>query len=460
MIKQIMATTAVWLAIAAAFPLYGQHKQHTLGSLWPKVEENYPGIGAKMSAVDAAKLHERAVKSQRLPQVKAQAQNTYGTFEGSAGAFFPQAGFFNVSGAPAISDAGDMAANTFGSATIEWELFSFGRLRKENEAASALSGKTRSEKDAYLLNLKKVLSERYISLLYTDAKLQWTEKNAERLDTIRSITTGLSTAGLRPAADSLLASSSYVQAMGEHDRWDGLKEAAFIKLMELYGNEAIPYTASAARFAHPAAYSMGGKNTIDPSHPVLDALDKHSQYQTLSGEAQKRLSLPSVRLLGGYSIRGTGINSNGTASEEWQDGFGNTNSNILAGIGMTWDLTGLHSNRLRGEELLKEAESTEFLHSQYEQAMQADLSAFRAKILQQHAQLEKTRLAVDQSQEAYQMYLSRYQSGLISLSELLQIRILLEQAENIHIEASREYWLLLASEAELTADFSFLFNNL
>jgi outer membrane protein TolC len=92
--------------------------------------------------------------------------------------------------------------------------------------------------------------------------------------------------------------------------------------------------------------------------------------------------------------------------------------------------------------------------------MQADLSASQTKIKQQYLQLQKTRLAVVQSQDAYEMYLARYKSGLIGLSELLQIRILLEQAENTHIEASREYWLLLAYEAELTADFNFLFNNL
>lgn len=48
----------------------------------------------------------------------------------------------------------------------------------------------------------------------------------------------------------------------------------------------------------------------------------------------------------------------------------------------------------------------------------------------------------------------------MALSELLQIRMLLEQAENGHIEASRDYWMLLAQEAELTADFDFLFNQL
>lgn len=461
MIKQIMAITAVWFAIAAAFPLYAQQQEeNTLGSLWPKVEENYPGVGAKMSAIDAAKLHERAVKGKMLPQVKAQAQNTYGTYEGSAGAFFPQAGLFNVSGATNALNGSSMAANTFGSATVEWDLFAFGKFRKENKAANALYYKAVSEKDAYVLKLKKILSERYITLLYNDAKLKLTKKNAERLDSIRNITSGLSAAGLRPAADSLLSSSSYVQAMGELDKWSGLKTSSVIKLMELYGEDMVDYTVSAIRFSNPIENQLNGGNSINATHPILDALDKQSQYYALSGEAQKRSSLPSLRLLGGYAYRGTGINTNGTVSGAWQDGFNNTTNNTLAGIGITWNITGLHTNRLKSEELLKEAESTKLLQSQYEQAMQADLSASRAKIRQQYEQLGKTRLAVKQSQDAYGMYLARYKSGLIALSELLQIRTLLEQAENAHIEASSAYWMLLAYEAELTANFNFLFNNL
>lgn len=460
MIKHIRATTLLWLAVVAAFPLYAQQqKEHTLGSLWSKVEENYPGVGAKMSAIDAAKYNQRAVKGNMLPQVNAQAQNTYGTYEGSAGGFFPQPGFFNVNGSVPL-DGSTTAANTFGSAIVNWELFSFGKLRKQNEAAGALYNKSVSDKDAYLLNLKKTLSERYIILLYNDAKLQWTQKNADRLDDIRKITSGLSASGLRPAADSLLASSSYVQAMGEHNKWNGLKNASFIQLLELYGNDTVDYSASTGRFANPAEIGLNKVNTINPSHPILDALDKQSAYYTLSGEAQKRSSLPSINLLGGYAYRGTGISPNGTVSGAWKDGFSNTTNNFLAGIGITWNLTSLHTNRMKGEQLFKEAESTKLLHSQYEQAMQADLSASQAKIVQQYQQLQKTKLAVQQSQDAYNMYLARYKSGLITLSELLQIRILLEQAENAHIEASRDYWVLLAYEAELTADFDFLFNNL
>lgn len=461
MIKHIIVAIMTCFAIATVSPLYAQLKQeNTLGSLWPTVERNYPGVGAKISAIDAAKLHERAIKSEMLPQVKTQVQHTYGTYEGSAGAFFPQPGFFNVSGQTNAFTGSAMAANSFGSATIEWELFSFGRLRKESEAAAILFRKTVSEKDAYLLNLKKILSERYIAVLYHDAKLTWTEKNVDRLNTVRTITAGLSAAGLRPAADSLLASASYVQALGEREKWLGYRVASAIKLSELYGDDTIDYTASAIRFSRPAVNQPKGVNTGNPSHPILDALDMQSRYHTLSGEAQKRSALPSFRVLGGYAYRGTGINPNGYVSGAWNAGFNNPTSNMLVGIGITWNMTDLYTNKLKGEELFKKARSAKLLHSQYEQSIQADLSASRAKIQQQDEQLRKTGLAVRQSQDAYDMYLARYKSGLITLSELLQIRRLLEQAESVYIEASRDYWMLLAYEAELTADFNFLFNNL
>ena len=460
MLKQIMGSIALCIAIVVVQPLYAQQTENTLGSLWPEVEKNYPGVNARTSAVDAAKLHERAVKSDMLPQVKAQVQNTYGTYEGSAGAFFPQPGFFNVSGTTSALGGSSTTANSFGSTTVEWELFSFGRLRKENEAVRTLFDKTVSEKDAYLLNLKKILSERYITLLYNDAKLNWTAKNAERLDSIRNITSGLSAAGLRPAADSLLASSSYIQAMGEHDKWDGLTHAAVVKLSELYGKDNIDYTSSSHRFHTLTQNLVKRPININPAHPILDALDKQSAYYSRRGEAQKRSVLPSLRLLGGYAYRGTGIAPNGIVSGAWKDGFNNTTSNFLVGVGIIWNVSGLHTSRLKGEKLFKDAESSKQLHTQYELAMQADLSASQAKIHQQYEQLGKTGLAVKQSQDAYDMYLARYKSGLIALSELLQIRTLLEQAENAHIEASRDYWMLLAYEAELTADFDFLFNNL
>lgn len=461
MIKHIKVTSLLWLTIVAVYPINAQqHKEYTLGKIWSKVERNYPGIGAEISAVEAAKLNERVIKSGTLPQLSAQAQNTYGTFEGSAGAFFPQPGLFNVSGSAIPLQGSSTTANSFGSAVVEWELFSFGKNRNHKKAATTLYHKSVSEKDAYLLKLKKTLSQRYIFLLYNDAKLKLSEKNVQRLNEILKITSRLSASGLRPAADSLLASSSHIQALGEHDKWEGLKNASIIKLLELYNEDTIVYAASAKQFSNPVENGLNQKRIINTAHPILDALEMQSEYFKLSGKAEKRASLPSISLLGGYAFRATGINPNGTVSGAWEEGFKNSTNNFLAGIGITWNLTNLVTNRIKGEQLLKEAESAELLHSQYQQGMQADLSASQAKIIQQYQQLQKALLAVKQSEDAYRMYLARYKSGLITLSELLQIRSMLEQAENAHIEVSRDYWVLLTYQAELTADFEYLFNNL
>lgn len=312
-----------------------------------------------------------------------------------------------------------------------------------------------------MLQLKKELSQRYIQLLYSHVKFNLSQKTSNRLDEVRTITSGLSSAGLEPAADSLLASSSYIQALSEQDKWNGFLQASLTKVRELYGKDSVYYLTSASRFAKPVAITLQEDSSIDASNPVLQVLKQQSLVYTLNGKAEKNASLPSLHLMGGYAYRGTGINTtNGTVSGAWNDGFSNTTNNYLFGVGITWNITNLHTNKMKSASLLKQAESTELLRDKYELALQADLTALHEKITQQYSQLQKTGQSVTQSKEAYQMYLARYKSGIIGLSELLQIQTLLEQAENKHVDAARDFWELLADEAALTGDFEYVFNNL
>ncbi len=457
MIKFFMVTLLGYLVVLS--PLYAQEKNN-LESLWKNVEKNYPGIFAKDAAIDVAVFKEKTVRNNALPQAKLQAQNAYGTYEGSNGAFFPQQGFFNVSGNTNGLQGSSTTSNIFTSGTVEWTIFSFGKQRKENQAAAAQTLKAWDEKDGYLLSLKKELTQRYIQLLYSNAQLEWSDKNAVRLQEIKNISFGLAKAGLKPAADSLLAMSSYIQALGEKDNWQGDKNAAFIRLAELYGSDNINYENSAKQFIYPNTTISAINRSAKKEHPYLQVLDKEIQYTELTGDAIKTAALPSVKLLGGYAYRGTGINTNGHVSGDWKDGFNNGTNNYLLGVGVTWNLTNMYANRIKKESHYKEAESKRHLYTQYEQSMQANLMASGAKIDEQRKQLSKTTISVKHALDAYNMYLARYKSGLITLSELLQIRLLLEQAENNHLKAAHHYWMNLANEAELTMDFQYLFNNL
>lgn len=461
MVKPILATTVLWCVNAVVFPLHAQQqKEPTLSHLWDKVENQYPGLAVKQAEVAASKLEVKTAKSHALPQLKAQAQNTYSTYETAVGAFFAQPGLFSVNAAQTLLGESSTSFHSYGSATLEWEVFSFGKLHHQNKAAEALYQKSISEREAYVLQLKKTLSERYIALLFTDSKVQWAEQNVRRLRDIQVITASLSLAGLRPLADSLLASSSYVQAQGEYEKRLGYQEAARYKLEELTATPSFDYSESAQHFITPSPKPSVADQVLDPAHPVLEALSKETDFYQRSSAREKNSLFPSVNLLAGYAYRGTGIYSDGTVSQNWQDGFKNQANNYVVGIGITWDITRLYSGSLKGKSFSKKAERNQWLQAQYEQTMQADLAALQTKIRQQFKQLQNTQKGVQQAQDAYAMYFARYKSGLIPLNELLQIRLVVEQAENTHIQASHDYWVLLAYEAEITTDFDFLFTNL
>ncbi|HUH28626.1 TolC family protein, partial [Gelidibacter sp.] len=196
------------------------------------------------------------------------------------------------------------------------------------------------------------------------------------------------------------------------------------------------------------------------THPLLTALEEQRKSLDYRGKSEARAALPSLKLIGGYAYRGVGIGNDGTVSDNWNDGFSNSVSNGLVGVGITWNISDLYTQKQRAGSFKKQAESEGHRHKQYKQQMQAELAAIQNKLSRQYVEVEKTNEAQQQAKDAYQMYLSRYKSGLMDLSNLLQIQILLEQAENKHIEAAFGFWMLMASEAELMADFSHVFNNL
>src|SRR5699024_10410920 len=202
-----------------------------------------------------------------------QAQNTYSTYEGTMGAFFPQAGLINVSGSDDLTGA-TFSPNTYASATIEWELFSFGKMKNKSKAAKANTNKMKSEKNAYLLALKRDLSNRFLQLLHSESQLVWNNKNLERLYSVREITASLSRAGIKSPADSLLASSSYNQALGDNEKIKGQKHAAFIKLLELTGTEEVAIENSVSNFLDPKRNLEESSQSLQSTHPALNAVEE------------------------------------------------------------------------------------------------------------------------------------------------------------------------------------------
>lgn len=442
--------------IAQQSVLYAQQNL-LLGKIWTETEKNYSGIRAVQSAIESSEYNEEAVKASALPQIKLQYQNTYGTLEGSNGGFFPQSGFFNVSG---VRNSGaSTSSNNFGSAIVEYEIFNFGRQRAEVKAASTFTEKVKTDKETYLLKLKKMITQRYIDFLFNEAKLDWAKKNSKRLEGIHNSSKALSSAGLKPEADSVLTYSSYVQALATEDYSLENQRASLEKLKEFYPQNFNSDDYSVLFFLNPVLNSNSEGNLTIP-HPFLQSLHKESEYYLTKADVQKRSALPSIKVLGGYAYRGTGIDSYGAVSGNLSNGFSNSTNNVLVGLGMTWNVSSLYTNKEKSNMLTKEAERLSHLENQYKLSLQTEISALQNKISGRQEQLRKEHKSVKGASEAYEMYAARYKSGLITLTELLQIRQILENAEKSQIDAAREFWQQIVDKAELTGDFNFLFTNL
>src|SRR3546814_1584206 len=105
------------------------------------------------------------------------------------------------------------------------------------DAAAATVSEAMISFHARQLSLQRDVAERYTDVLYNIAKRKWAEDNALRVRQILALSQSLAEAGLKPGADTLLASSSYLQSLAALDDWTGRYSASKIRRSEEHTSE-------------------------------------------------------------------------------------------------------------------------------------------------------------------------------------------------------------------------------
>lgn len=457
MIKQKLYLTAAFLLLVN-FRSFPQTEKLSLSDAWEAAFSEYPGLSEKRAMMQESTYEKREIQNSFLPKAQLQLQNSYGTFAGSPGAFFPLPGTFNVNGNGTPAGQSGSTANTFGSILLEWRVFEFGRQRKAVQAAQANIEKAQSSFDASRLSLQTKVSRLYSDILYTGAKLQWAKENAVRVREIAALSETLAEAGLKPGADTLIAGSSYLQTLAELDDWNGKHAASKVRLTEVVPipvqrvNPALSVYLSSTTVL-PAAQIAAG------SHPYLSVISGQLNNDKISGEIAARNLLPSLSILGGLSSRSSGIEQDGMVNPGWSSGFNNPNNNYLIGLGLTWNISSAFNSFTERNRIKQRQLATESRYLAQSLQLNTAAQAVNTQLKESLKQVNKTSEAVDKARKAFDLYLSRYESGLISLTELLQIQLLLQQTEKVNIEAYQQFWEQVITRSELTGDFTYLSNH-
>lgn len=431
----------------------------SLSRAWELTLANYPGFAEDQAHIKAASYQKQLIQHQFLPQLQMQLQNTYGSYAGSIGSFFPLPGIFNVSASPAeLTGSPHAITNLYGSLLMNWEIYAFGRRGKQLEAASIQEQVYKSRFHASQIKVRSEISSRYLAILYHQVNVEWAHRNADRMQEILALAKSLADAGLKPGADTLFALSAYQQAVGEGENWQGKAIESKTALSEFMALPTDSFHFSTTSYLTTTEASLITAPDSVSNHPYLLTLQHEVSRAHVQKQVIKRNLFPSLSFLGGLSSRGSSLSA-GSIPEQWSAGFDNRADNYLVGLGLTWNLTSVYNNKL--ESKLAE-QHTHIFQSRYKtQALQlhTTLQGIEKRLSEQQKQLRSTKAAVQSARQAYALYMTRYENGLISMTELLQLQLLLQQAEKSEIEAFQQFWNGLIRQGELTGDFSYLFTH-
>lgn len=446
------------LVLLFSMPLRAQQNDTlSLSQAWEIAYKSHPTLKSQEALIGEYQLRKQEVQSRSLPQVQLQLQNSFGTFAGSSGAFFPVPGVFNVTGNNTGPDAAPTATgNTFGSVLLDWKVFEFGKQRKAIKGAEYQVQAAKSSYDAAGISMQAKITKLYMEVMYHQANMTWAGAQVDRVKEIKALTNSLTAAGLKPGADSLLASSAYAQALAYQNEWQGKYKASQVNLSEFVpqSNILLPQ-----QYFMKPGIALQHPDSVIQSHPYLQVLQQEVLYGRTQVSLAAKKTLPSFSLLGGISTRGSGINKDGSIQSGLSSGYHNYANNYLIGVGLSWNISGAYTSSLEKKRSTKSLQNQMAKYDLQKLQMNTALHAVSERIQQQEQQVIQSKLAVSSAGHAYTLYLSRYEGGLINLTELLQIQLILQKTEKEAIEAQQTLWTLFISQSEISGDFSYLANH-
>lgn len=438
---------------------YGQDSVRlSLSTLWEHALSSYPSLKAYQAQVNQAKIDYQLVRHEYLPDAQLQAQNTIGSQNAVGGAFFPLPGIFNVAGTNTSSTSAS-ASNLYGSVVVDWKFFQFGRQKKATKAAEIIVKQADHQLRAEQLGVRAEVSRSYLRLLFHQQMVSWAEINTQRLKALYQAAESRARAGLTPGADSLLIKASLRQTSAILHSWIGYQEESALTLSswtQIPDEQLLTVQQNFPKaFASPTLEASAGNAA---THPLLASRQESIRHTEKLKELTTSQMLPSLSLIGGAQLRGYASAPAGLYSDSFGTVYDPPVYNYLVGVSLQWNLGDLFDYRLEKsmyqEEIFQKQAEAEDVALQ----LKIGEETMRKRTTQSLKQIRNADEAYEAAADAYKQFEARYQSGLIPISELLQIQDILQRAEKTRLEAYYQYWVQQTNLAETNGDFSILRN--
>jgi outer membrane protein len=411
-------------------------------------EQNYHLLKARKYEADAASKNVDVVKYGRMPTIDATYQADIGTANNLTGIFYPN-GILPISGPPSAKNNYNPATGSAAGILLNWQALTFGQRNAQADVANFEASSKKAEwQQALFLHKINVISS-YLDLLLVLDKVKIHEHNIDRVNINLKQSRVLAANGIKPGVDSALflseLSVAKIQLLNAHRQ----KEVFRLILAQLIGIDALPLPADTA-FLDLLPLDILSKDTLPADNPSIQYA--RSQYELSRSKEYllKKTYLPKLNVWGTGFARGSGYQFDGTINT-W-NGLGLSRFNYGAGFQLVFPIMkyGEVSKQLDQQSLLsksaleKNAETISVLSTQKRIAN----ATFNSSL----AVAEETKQQLKSGHYAYNAMQTRYNTGLVNFSDLIQAQYNLLKAELDSRVAYWDAWKALLLQAAVIGD--------
>ncbi|MNK06670.1 Outer membrane efflux protein [compost metagenome] len=450
----------IFLLLLFSFHSYSQTL--TLKDAIEQGISNYGTIKAKSKYLAASKETVKQTKTDYLPNVTLSAQQDYGTVNGQNGPLYGFGGYgVASSGLPLPQQNWNAAFGALYLVNVNWEVFSFGRIRERVNLSKAESERSARDLDQETFQQKIKIAAAYLNLLASQRLIVSQQKNLERATVFHNIAATRVKNGLLAGVDSTLSYAEVSRAVIALNQLKDRAKEENNKLVALMGVGIEDFVLDSGFVRRVPKAILSNALTMNP---VLQYYKSRVDAGKQSLKLYKKDYYPTVNLIGIYQTRGSGFSpeyatNQHAFSQNYWDGINPDRQNYLFGIGLTWNLTSIART---GKRVSAQRYTVSGLQDEYDvvdQRLKTQLDAAEAKI---RFALENYNEAPKQVRAARQAYLQKttlYKNGLTNLVDVTQALYALNRAEIDSDIIYTNVWQSLLMKAAASGDFDLFINE-
>ncbi len=417
--------------------------------------KNYPALKAKNHETEAARKSIDLIKNTALPSLDVSYQANLGTANNLTGLFNPQ-GILPISGPPTATNNFSPVFGSAASLLLNWQPITFGQREAQIKIANAeLESKIADTENEIFKHKINVIST-YLDVLLSRELLEIYKKNIARNKENLLQTTVLVTNGLRSSVDTALFHSELSKAKIELLYGQKLLQNQQISLMGLLARDSFVAINDTSYFQHLPQNLLQNEGFL--TNPLLKLSQSQIQIAQSKEERIKKTLLPKLNFWATTFGRGSGISANNEVNAF--DGFLINRINYGAGFVLTVPLLKSsevklqiqqqNANQQANQERLKLTELQ--LNKQYQIA---DNNLQNATQIAQELPSQ-----VASATYSYKALQTRYATGLVTFTDLVQAQYSLAKAETDLKKSHWEVWKNLLYKAAISGNLDLFLNQI